>query len=320
MRFPLICAATSLFASLAVSTPAVAQTVGYAGAIDVMARACGADIAKYCSKEPLGGGRVGQCLDRNNTAISPACRASRDALEMLLHKRAVARLAVRKVCDNDIKRLCAGVQPGDGNLMECFAKVRNSVSDKCRQVVIDAGYDVGLAPAQPTSQVALNPDKLVADLNDEPAQTGLTAASLRQAVLAGMKDPARAGRVNRAPISEQLNNLPQFTIAVQFDFDSARINPESFKAVGLMADALYHPSLLGYRFLVVGHTDAKGGREYNLKLSQARADAIRDALINPFGISPARLEAVGLGEEQLLDRQHPEAAENRRVQLINIGH
>ena len=54
-------------------------------------------------------------------------------------------------------------------------------------------------------------------------------------------------------------------------------------------------------------------------VSQQRADAMRDALINPFGISPARLEAVGLGEEQLLDPQHPEAAANRRVQLINIG-
>jgi len=42
-------------------------------------------------------------------------------------------------------------------------------------------------------------------------------------------------------------------------------------------------------------------------------------LINPFGINPARIEAVGLGEEQLLDRANPKAAENRRVQLINIG-
>jgi outer membrane protein OmpA-like peptidoglycan-associated protein len=86
-----------------------------------------------------------------------------------------------------------------------------------------------------------------------------------------------------------------------------------------MADALYHPYLLGYRFLVVGHTDASGSRSTNLTLSQQRADAIRAALINPFGIAPSRLEAVGLGEEQLLNRAKPEASENRRVQLINIG-
>ena len=86
-----------------------------------------------------------------------------------------------------------------------------------------------------------------------------------------------------------------------------------------MADSLYHPYLQGYRFLILGHTDARGDRRYNLTLSQERAEAIRAALISPFGISPARIEAVGLGEEQLLNSQNPEAAENRRVQLINIG-
>ena len=68
-----------------------------------------------------------------------------------------------------------------------------------------------------------------------------------------------------------------------------------------MADALYaHPYLQGYRSLIVGHTDATGSRERNLKLSQERADAIREALIKPFGISPARIEAVGLGESSCL--------------------
>ena len=42
-------------------------------------------------------------------------------------------------------------------------------------------------------------------------------------------------------------------------------------------------------------------------------------MINPFGIDPRRIESVGLGEEQLLDRAHPTAAANRRVQLINVG-
>jgi outer membrane protein OmpA-like peptidoglycan-associated protein len=86
-----------------------------------------------------------------------------------------------------------------------------------------------------------------------------------------------------------------------------------------MADALYSPYLQGYKILIVGHTDGKGGREHNLKLSQQRADAIRDALINPLGVLPSRIEAVGLGEEQLLNSSKPDAAENRRVQLINIG-
>ena len=168
--------------------------------------------------------------------------------------------------------------------------------------------------------VQLSSAKLVESLQGvEAVATAISAARLRELAAQSINDPSRANRVNRPPLTDQLESLAQLTIAVQFDLNSARIRPDSFRALGLMADSLYHPYLQGYRFLIVGHTDARGDRVYNLKLSQQRADAIREALINPFGISPSRIEAVGLGEEQLLNRQNPEAAENRRVQLINIG-
>ena len=177
---------------------------------------------------------------------------------------------------------------------------------------------LALSPVQ--AQTKLDSNDLVSSLQGlEAAPAGISAALLRKLAQDGLRDPARANPINREPLSAQLGKLAQFTIAINFDFNSARIRPESYRAVGLIADSLYHPYLLGYRFQVVGHTDAVGSRETNLKLSQQRADAIRDALINPFGISPARIEAVGLGEEQLLDRANPKAAENRRVQLINIG-
>jgi OOP family OmpA-OmpF porin len=170
------------------------------------------------------------------------------------------------------------------------------------------------------AQTNLTANDIVSSVQGVEAAAGnINAARLRQLVAQGMRDPSRTDRMNREPLSEQLSKLAQFTIAVQFDNNSARIQPRSFRAVGLMADALYHPYLLGYRFLIVGHTSATGSRETNLKLSQQRADAIREALINPFGINPSRIEAIGLGEEQLLNRGNPAAAENRRVQLINIG-
>jgi outer membrane protein OmpA-like peptidoglycan-associated protein len=216
--------------------------------------------------------------------------------------------------------LCNGIQQGDGNLLECFYKVKQNTSAPCQKAVADAGYDVSIGGTSAAGQVKIDSGDMVSALQGvEASANTLNAASLRQLVAQGMRDPSRADRMNREPLSQQLGNNAQFTIAIQFDFNSARIRPDSFRAIGLMADSLYHPYLQGYRFLIVGHTDAKGSREYNLKLSQQRADAIRDALINPFGISPSRIEAVGLGEEQLLNRSNPEAAENRRVQLINIG-
>ena len=298
---------------------ASAVTLGYAEAIDQFAASCRTDIAKSCKTEPFGGGRVTACL-RRQSSLSPTCNSAMSTLIALLQKRAAARASVVRVCDADIKRLCAGVQAGDGNLLECFFKAKAHTSAACRQAVEDAGYEVGLAPSTSHAPIKLSPTELVNSLQGvESAAVKIDAAQLRQLAVRSLADPHRAQRLNREPLFEQLNSLAQFTIAVQFDFNSARIRPDSFRAVGLMADALYHPYLQGYRFLIVGHTDAVGSREYNLKLSQQRADAIREALINPFGISPARLEAVGLGEEQLLDPKHPEAASNRRVQLINIG-
>ena len=177
---------------------------------------------------------------------------------------------------------------------------------------------VWLAPAM--AQTRLNSGQIVNSLQGlEEVPPGFSASLLRKQARDSLADPLRANPNNREPLSQQLEKLAQITVAIQFDFGSARIRPQSYRTVGLLADSLYHPYLLGYRFLVVGHTDAVGGREPNLELSQRRADAIRDALINPFGIAAQRIEAVGLGEEQLLNRRNPQAAENRRVQLINIG-
>jgi outer membrane protein OmpA-like peptidoglycan-associated protein len=298
---------------------APAQTIGYADALGQLGTSCGAEIAKYCKNEPLGGGRVRQCLQRNQASISPRCSGSITALSNLLVKRTAARAAVPRVCDADIKRICAGIQQGDGNLMECFYKAKRNISAACQQAVADAGYEVELGSSSGSGKINLSSGQLVSSLQGVESAATVSAAQLRQLVSQSLTDPSRTNRVNRAPLFGQLDQLAQFTIAIQFDFNSARIRPDSFRAVGLMADALYHPYLQGYRFLIVGNTDAKGSREYNLKLSQERADAIRAALIDPFGIAPSRIEAVGLGEEQLLNAANPEAAENRRVQLINIG-
>ena len=301
-----------------------AQTIGYAEAMDRFAVSCSKDIDKYCKNANLAGGRVEQCLDGNQTGVSGSCKTAIGDLRVQTEKRAVARATVMGVCEVDLLRLCSGIQPDDGSRMECLNyecclnKVWRNTSAQCQRTVVDAGYDVSLGAILASGQIKLNSQDLINRLQGvEASAAGISAASLRQLVAQGIRDPSRANRMNREPLSDQLGAMPQLTIAVQFD--SARIRPDSFRAIGLMADALYHPYLQGYRFLIVGHTDAKGNREYNLKLSQLRADAIREALIDPFGISPFRIGAVGLGEEQLLNRTNPEAAENLRVQLINIG-
>ena len=77
----------------------------------------------------------------------------------------------------------------------------------------------------------------------------------------------------------------------------------------------------GTAVAVKGHTDTVGSAEANQILSERRAAAVRDYLINKFGVDPSRLVAVGLGQTQLLvpTPDNTPNAQNRRVQVVNIG-
>jgi outer membrane protein OmpA-like peptidoglycan-associated protein len=72
-------------------------------------------------------------------------------------------------------------------------------------------------------------------------------------------------------------------------------------------------------FLVAGHTDAKGSDAYNLILPDQRAKAVAGFLVENFHIDPKQLVAVGFGEEKLKNSENPLAAENRRVQVVNMA-
>ena len=111
--------------------------------------------------------------------------------------------------------------------------------------------------------------------------------------------------------------LPSVDIEVFFEFDSADITPPAVETLTPLGRALTDGRLAGGTFLIAGHTDGKGPAPYNLRLSQQRAEAVRQLLIDRFGIEPARLIARGYGSERLKNRKRPTADENRRVQIIN---
>ena len=142
---------------------------------------------------------------------------------------------------------------------------------------------------------------------------------LRQEALTRVKSKADAVSLRRPPIAPQLLKMPRLIIEIRFDEDTPIVRPESYRTLGRIADTLTHPSLLSNKFLIVGHMAAVGRRDFNLALSQRRADAIRDILVTTFKISPKRLHSIGLGEEQLLDAAHPTAAANQRIQIATVG-
>ena len=124
---------------------------------------------------------------------------------------------------------------------------------------------------------------------------------------------------NRLPIAPELNNLPTVSVDIQFDTETPIVRPQSYETIGRIADALVHASLLPYGFLIVGHSDATGRREANALLSQRRADAIRDVLVNTFKISSKRIQSIGLGEEQFIDLAHPASPVNQQIQILTIA-
>lgn len=106
---------------------------------------------------------------------------------------------------------------------------------------------------------------------------------------------------------------------IQFAFGSADLTPQAIEVVRELGFALRDPRLEGATFRISGHTDAVGSDQANARLSQARAEAVRDALVLYYGVQPERLEAVGFGEAKLADPSQPESGVNRRVEISKTG-
>lgn len=101
---------------------------------------------------------------------------------------------------------------------------------------------------------------------------------------------------------------------VYFDYDSFEVKSE-FAGI-LEANARYLVADKARRVALEGHTDERGGREYNLALGQKRAEAVRRALAL-LGVEDRQVEAVSFGEEKPADAGFTEAAfsKNRRVEF-----
>ncbi len=101
---------------------------------------------------------------------------------------------------------------------------------------------------------------------------------------------------------------------IYFDFDSYVVRPEA--APILEAHARVLNADRSRRVALEGHTDERGGREYNLALGQRRAEAVRRSL-SLMGVSEAQMEAVSFGKEKPAVFGFDEAAyaQNRRVEI-----
>jgi len=176
---------------------------------------------------------------------------------------------------------------------------------------------LGVSPS--LAQTAAPADNLVEKLSGSTAPADIDAAAIRAQLPERLKSKADQQPLRRAPVAPQLLKLPQVSFEIRFDPDSPIVRPESYATLGRIADALGHPALQSTAFLVVDHINSGGRRDFNLALTQRRADAVRDILSTTFKISSKRMHSLGLGEEQLLDATRPTAPNNVRLQIIAVG-
>jgi OOP family OmpA-OmpF porin len=109
----------------------------------------------------------------------------------------------------------------------------------------------------------------------------------------------------------------KLTLLINFDFDKSDIKPEFKPELDKAAEFIRMNSNVPY-ILLAGHTDNIGEDDYNQKLSERRATAVRQALINDYGIDGGKLVARGYGEAQpVADNATDEGRyQNRRVEVI----
>ncbi len=108
-------------------------------------------------------------------------------------------------------------------------------------------------------------------------------------------------------------------LEINFERGSAVLSPSARSQLSELGRALANPQLKEKRIRIGGHTDATGSYDFNIGLSQARANAVRDYLLVHYGLDKSRFDTVGYGEAEPLDPRNPLAAANRRVEIVNLG-
>lgn len=152
------------------------------------------------------------------------------------------------------------------------------------------------------------------DENAPPVETR-TPTSVSDAASGAGSSGAAQSKVTSVDLNKQnaeaIANTPK---VIYFDFDSFVIQDQYRSIIEVYAKVL--SSDKSKRLVIEGHTDERGGREYNLALGQKRAEAVASAIVL-LGATPSQIESVSFGKERPAVAGSDEAsmAKNRRAEL-----
>jgi peptidoglycan-associated lipoprotein len=199
-----------------------------------------------------------------------------------------------------------------GQVSATFSRI-NLMNAKRRHLALLAAFCTALVLTGCGSTVKLDEVPVSDAKGTQVSSTQTTSPSSVQSSQAAVSERS-VQAVNVAPIAGDASGPLGVARVILFDYDSYDIKPEYQAAVD--SHARFLTANRARKLAIEGHTDERGGREYNLALGQKRAEAVRRALAL-LGVSDAQMEAVSFGKEKPVDSASSEAAyaKNRRAEL-----
>ena len=202
------------------------------------------------------------------------------------------------------------------------SEINSAIKADIRQAVLDQPH-ISIAVNEQRFRLWVNEKKYV----DIPRfiPQGALLSSLKFNIQ-GLKDGKENIYISNLKVAEGGVDLRRKLIAegkistngILFDSGSANLQPQSMGIIRQISQVLLQERSM--RLNIIGHTDADGDDDSNLSLSQQRAGAVKQALVDFYNISADRLETDGKGESEPVGDNGTVAgkAQNRRVEFVRI--
>jgi OmpA-OmpF porin, OOP family len=196
--------------------------------------------------------------------------------------------------------------------MNILVKLRGPSSD---------GSGKSWTPAMPANYILALMVLVVSCCLPAAAQQVLQGQEITESALIEALTPPPAPIVTRS-----INAAPavapkpaKAALLITFETNATALTSGAKRELDVVGRALNTSKLADFNFVIEGHADPRGSAETNRRLSEGRAAAVREYLVQNQSVREDRLKAVGKGDREPLNANNPAAPENRRVVFVNMS-